>query len=279
MLPKVLGLGDNTVDTYVDLGRQYPGGNAVNVAVLAKWLGADAAYIGCLGNDATGALLRTALTAEGIDISHARAVDAPNARAFIRHNSGDRQFVRSEPGCRGAWGAFSAADLEYIQTFDCVHSSFFSGLEPHRATLRPAISFWSFDFSEKWTPENLADWLPHLDAVFLSYPSGSDDECAALAASCRANGPNSVVITRGAKGAFASRGDAQAFVTPQPVAVVDTLGAGDAFIAAYLLATRKNEPLPATLQAAAAAAADACGRFGAFGHGSAWHETETRKVS
>ena len=28
----ILGLGDNTVDTYVDLGRQFPGGNAVNVA-------------------------------------------------------------------------------------------------------------------------------------------------------------------------------------------------------------------------------------------------------
>jgi len=37
---RLLGLGDNTVDTYVDQGWQYPGGNAVNVAVLARRLGA-----------------------------------------------------------------------------------------------------------------------------------------------------------------------------------------------------------------------------------------------
>ena len=36
--PRILGLGDNTVDTYVDAGLQFPGGNAVNVAVLARCL-------------------------------------------------------------------------------------------------------------------------------------------------------------------------------------------------------------------------------------------------
>ena len=32
---RVLGIGDNTVDIYLDEGMQYPGGNAVNVAVQA----------------------------------------------------------------------------------------------------------------------------------------------------------------------------------------------------------------------------------------------------
>ncbi len=31
---RVLGIGDNTVDIYVDQGVQFPGGNAVNVAIL-----------------------------------------------------------------------------------------------------------------------------------------------------------------------------------------------------------------------------------------------------
>ncbi len=54
MTPSLLGLGDNTIDSYVDLSRQFPGGNAVNVAVLAACHGARAAYLGCIGNDDAG---------------------------------------------------------------------------------------------------------------------------------------------------------------------------------------------------------------------------------
>lgn len=62
---RILGLGDNTVDTYVDAGVQYPGGNAVNVAVMTARMGAETGYLGCVGEDEGGALVRSALVAEG----------------------------------------------------------------------------------------------------------------------------------------------------------------------------------------------------------------------
>lgn len=37
---KLLGLGDNVMDAYLFRGELYPGGNAANVAVLAKRAGA-----------------------------------------------------------------------------------------------------------------------------------------------------------------------------------------------------------------------------------------------
>ena len=33
---KVLGLGDNVVDKYMHIKTMYPGGNALNIAVLAR---------------------------------------------------------------------------------------------------------------------------------------------------------------------------------------------------------------------------------------------------
>lgn len=36
----IVGFGDNVVDRYEHLGVMYPGGNAANVAVYARWLGA-----------------------------------------------------------------------------------------------------------------------------------------------------------------------------------------------------------------------------------------------
>ncbi|MGL5733416.1 MAG: PfkB family carbohydrate kinase, partial [Beijerinckiaceae bacterium] len=211
---RLLGLGDNTVDTYIDRGEQYPGGNAVNVAVLAQQRGAQAAYCGCLGNDEAADIVRAALDAEGIDVSHCRHCDAPNARAYITHQNGDRRFIRSEAGCRAAWGDFSSADESYINGFDCVHSSIFSGLDQARAQLRGAIQCWSFDFSEKWNRENLTAWLPSLDYVFLSHPQGTDQETTDLARHCASFGAQCIVITRGNRAALAWQDGHAAWRTP-----------------------------------------------------------------
>ncbi|NLM54316.1 MAG: hypothetical protein GX195_05205 [Firmicutes bacterium] len=52
-----------------------------------------------------------------------------------------------------------------------------------------------------------------------------------------------------------------------PTAALDTLGAGYAFISAFLTGRLKGLSTRATLQAAAAYAAKACRHYGAFGHG------------
>ena len=272
---RILGLGDNTVDTYMDRGEQYPGGNAVNVAVMARRLGAEAAYCGCFGNDEAGDMLRAALAAENIDTRHCRSCAMPNARAFIAHNHGDRRFIRSEPGCRAQWGEFSDADEIYIRAFDLVHSSIFSGLEPCRDQLRAVVRRWSFDFSEKWTRENLAAWLPSLDFAFLSSPDATDEDTQKLARHCASYGPECVIITRGARPALAWQGGQGTWQAPEPADIVDTLGAGDGLIAAFLLAMLDNKSPREALASGMRNAAEICGRFGAFGYGRAWGNNAT----
>jgi fructoselysine 6-kinase len=142
---KLLGLGDNTVDTYVDLGLQFPGGNAVNVAVLARRLGCTTAYLGCLGDDEAGAFVDAALRLEGVDLSRCRRPAGPNARVLIAHNDGDRRFVRSFPGVRSEWGPFVPDDLAYIAGFGHVHTSIYSALGPALAAIGTAARSLSFD--------------------------------------------------------------------------------------------------------------------------------------
>ncbi|WP_173046098.1 PfkB family carbohydrate kinase [Bosea sp. ANAM02] len=270
MKHRLLGLGDNTVDTYVDRGLQFPGGNAVNVAVQARRLGAQTGYLGCLGSDEAGMHIVDALRSEGVDTARCRIRPGSNARAFIGHDGQDRRFLRSERGVRGEWGAIDAADRAYIASFDLVHSSIYSELGDALPIVRAAARSLSYDFSERWSDENLAATLPSVDIAFLSHPSASDAECRTLMERCSGWGAGMVVATRGVKGALALA-DGRLHEQPASSAsVVDTLGAGDGFIAACLLAILDGAGIAAALAAGAEQAAQVCGYQGGFGHGVAW---------
>ena len=66
---KIAGIGDNVIDRYMNMGVMFPGGNAVNVAAHASRLGAVAAYVGSIGADREGRIIRDALTALNVDLS------------------------------------------------------------------------------------------------------------------------------------------------------------------------------------------------------------------
>ena len=266
---RVLGLGDNTVDTYVDRHLQFPGGNAVNVAVLCRRLGAQASYLGCLGSDEAGDVLRAALAAEGVDLSHCRRIEGANARARIAHNAGDRRFIGSTPGVRGRYG-LRGEDFAFIAGHDLTHTSIYSELEAELARVAGAAPLLSFDYSERWTPDYLARTLPFVDIAFLSYPNQSDAACEALLETCAERDIDAVVVTRGSAGAIAwIDGDVlrQGVV---PTNVVDTLGAGDGFIAGFLMALLGGAGAADCLQRGAENAARVCTWQGAFGHGRPW---------
>ena len=183
-MARILGLGDNTIDTYVSAGLQFPGGNAVNVAVMCRRLGAQASYLGCLGDDAGGALLHESLTREGVDLSHVRRISGgENARARIAHEQGDRRFIGSRPGVRARYD-LAARDFAFIAAHDLTHTSCNSDLDGELARIAAAAPLLAYDYSEKWTPERLAATLPIVDFAFLSAPRRSDAECEALLASC-----------------------------------------------------------------------------------------------
>lgn len=262
---RVLGIGDNTVDIYVDQGVQFPGGNAVNVAILMKRLGAEGSYLGCIGTDFLGELIQHALTAEGIDISHLRVIEGANSWSRIRHVGGDRVFDGSHPSLRGDY-QLKPADFRFIAAHDLAHSSVYSRLEDELQQIGAAAPLLSFDYSSEYTPDYIARTAPHLDIAFLSDAQGSDDESETLARQVAAHGPRIVVITRGGKGALALAAGKIFRQSVRPAQVVDTLGAGDGFIAAFLLAMLNGEDIEAALGKGALHAAHVCTYRGAFGY-------------
>lgn len=264
-MTRLLGIGDNTVDIYVDQGVQFPGGNAVNVAVLTARLGAHASYLGCIGRDHFGALIRDALEAENVDISHVRVIDAPNSWSRIRHVGNDRVFDGSRPSLRGIY-ALTADDFAYIAGHDIAHTSIYSKIEDDLPAIGQAAPCLSFDYSSEYDTAYIRDTAPNLNVAFLSDADGSEASCKALCRDVAALGPTTVVITRGRKGAI---GYHDGTFGDQPVLdgpIIDTLGAGDGFIAAFLLARQAGQPLAAAMRRGAENALRVCAERGAFGH-------------
>jgi fructoselysine 6-kinase len=266
-MKRIIGVGDNTVDTYIHQSIRYPGGNAVNVAVLAHRYGAEAAYLGCLGKDERGDLVLNSLISEGLDISHTRVLEGvPTAYSSVTVVDGDRVFGESDAGACSLL-RLTDEDLAYIATFDLVHSSVYSFMEDQIAALKSASRLLSFDLSQNSDPAYLQKILPNVDIAFLSLAEIPESKRDALMRYMIELGPKLVVMTRGKEGSWVFDGKNLYHQGIIPVATVDSLGAGDAFAARFLLEILQETAIPTAMERAAHSAAENCTYYGAYGHG------------
>lgn len=266
-MARLIGVGDNTVDTYQHLRMRFPGGNALNVAVLAHRYGHPTAYLGWLGRDERGALILNALKQEGVDVSRCRVVaDAPTAYSTVTLVDGDRVFGESDHGAC-ALIKLDEDDFAYIRGFDLVHTSVYSHLENQIAALRKASRRLSFDFSQRLDAGYLEQILPHIDIAFFSLADIPSAQMGDLMRYAYDLGPTLIVMTRGKDGAWVFDGQNLFHQGVIPVEAVDTLGAGDAFAARFLVEYVDGAPIPVAMERAACSAAECCKYYGAFGYG------------
>jgi ribokinase len=110
-----------------------------------------------------------------------------------------------------------------------------------------------------------AHWLivNEHEAAELGSRFGLPRDPASFARAQAARSGGAVVVTLGASGVLAAE-DAHTWTLPAPaVQVVDTTGAGDAFVGAFAAEMSRGAPLPNALRFALAAGSLACTALGA----------------
>lgn len=234
---KVIGLGDNVVDKYEHIRTMYPGGNALNFAAYAKKLGINSAFLGAFGSDDEADHVQNTIHELGLDISKCRHFNGENGCARVTLEDGDRVFLGSNEGgvLRENGLNLTEDDLEYIKTFDLVHAGLYGYTEPELDKIKELNIPISFDFSDDFTMEEVGIIAPKVDFSFFSCSHLKTDEMLNLIMKAHKFGSKIVVVTMGEKGALLYDGTKFYSQEPELVEAVDTMGAGDSFLTAFLV--------------------------------------------
>jgi fructoselysine 6-kinase len=256
-------VGDNTIDLYVgDESARYAGGNAYNVAAQLAGHGCAAAYFGAIGADANARTIARGLHRAGVDPAGLVTMAGSTAVTTIRVDGGDRVFESEEFGVTADYYP-SDAHLELLSSARWVHI----GMLPRADELRARLALLGRHAGARARPVvsqdcAVASGFVALDVAFGSV--GEHGDARGWAAAALAGGAVTAVVTRGAAGATATDG-VRWFEQPAiAVDVVDTTGAGDAFIAGFVSARVAGAPIPEALERGAHWAAAACAHYGGW---------------
>lgn len=281
---RVVCLGQNNVDLYLDQKIGYPGGCDFNDCRFARMLGAEAAMITVFGSDAYAAHNREVMDFYGIDYSRSRYYEGETPNALIKLINGDRTFLgHNHGGVNGKYPVvLEAEDLAYIRGFDLAISSKGSKMRPEEFQKIYDTGVWlAYDFSNNSPRENIDKITPFCRFAFLSAGGMGDEEVKELLKERRRMGAKNVLASRGDRPAVFYDGNEFYAQPSMPVKVVDTLGAGDSFFTAFLIAymsrvkageTMGKEAVQDCLRQGAVFAARNCTVYGAAGDGIPFQE-------
>lgn len=266
---KMITIGDNVVDCYLDQGKYYPGGNCVNVAVNCKRSGAEeVGYIGIFATDDKAAHIKSVLDLEGIHYHRSRVVEGLSGQPKVNlTEEGDRVFISSPKNTvqHMVKLKLNPEDYDYIKNFDVCHTSCYSSMEEELPSLSQYIKV-SYDFSDKYNHTNIARVCPFISYGFFSGAHLSDEELNSLVMELGEYNLEVIGITRGSKPDLFIYHGKKYFQEVIETDIVDTMGAGDSFIAGFLTSFYNGKDIQEALEFGAKRASLTCGFYGGFGY-------------
>lgn len=266
---RVIGIGDNVVDKYVHIQTMYPGGNALNFSVFAKKLGADAAFLGTFGDDREAHHIINVINELKLDISKCRYFSGENGCARVTLKDGDRVFLGSNEGgvTREHPLVLTEEDKKYIRTFELIHTGLYSHTGHILQELQQLGVPISFDFSDDFEQQQVDKFISFVDFAFFSCSHLSDEKTHAFLKANFTKTGQLLLATRGSNRTIAYDGVNYYYQTPKYVEPVDTMGAGDSFITAFLVYFLQTKDIQQSMEKAAEFAAECCLVEGSFGYG------------
>jgi 2-dehydro-3-deoxygluconokinase len=273
-------LGPLATTRHVELST---GGAESNVAIGLARLGHRAMWHSRVGDDALGLRVVRDLRAEGVEVHATVDPDAPTGLMVKERRTSDAQRVFYHRSGSAASrltpkdlpvGAIKQAEILHVTGItSAISASAHATVQRAIEIAKEAGTTVSFDLNHRsslWKPSDARaayrELLPNVDIVF----AGDDEALIAtddaarvdnpgeIATTLRRLGPSTAVVKLGARGALVATANETVQLPAVPVRAVDTVGAGDAFVAGYLSAMLDGAPLAECLERGVAVGAFAC---------------------
>jgi fructokinase len=266
--------GEVLFDHFPD-GKSVLGGAPFNVAWHLQAFGQTPDFISRVGSDAEGEAVRSAMAEWGMNTRHLQTdKQHPTGKVQVTFSDGEPAYDIVQPCAYDAMAPLT-------EVWSCgllYHGSLALRGEPSRQVLeqlkaaRPQTVFIDVNLRPPWyqlqqiqAMLHTANWVKlNSDELKLLYPAAAAD-AAKTVDFLRDYGLDGLVLTHGGNGAELITGSGEVFrVKPEnDIEVVDTVGAGDAFVSVIILGLRNDWPLDVTLQRAQLFASHIVGQRGA----------------
>ncbi len=283
MTPRLLVIGDTTLDHFLALspdeaepscridthectitlpfGEKLPvseyqpiyAGNAANAAVAGARLGLESTIWTVLGDDLVGREAKRYLAEQRVDITHVELVagEASNVSVVLRV-LGERTILVYHYPRRYQLPDVDHAGTIYLTSMARRWEVIIPDLVKHLDDRKAKLIFQPGTYQLK-SGHVVATELLHRTSIFICNKEEAADylnhertaSIRELLVGLHALGPNTVVITDGTEGSYASDGTHHwCLATRSDVERVEATGAGDAYASGFTVAIAHGEPIP-----------------------------------
>lgn len=261
-MKKTIALADNCIDVYYKLDRYYLTGNSIDFAFNYKHMGGDVTEMTILGNDVFAMALEEQLKQRGIPLRVLKRVDRPTGMATMDIVDGDKKHLHF---CGNAMEEIelSEEDLAFIQQFDIVYCERWAKMGRYICRVKRPGQIWVYDFSKRLEQPSNDELIPYLDYAFFSYDQ-DDAYIRDFMIKTQQKGAGCVIAMLGEHGSLAYDGEKFYAQDAEQVPVVNTVGAGDSYIAAFTYGLSLGEDIPACMRRGKARATQIIQQFNPY---------------
>lgn len=230
---KIAAVGFSCIDVYEKQNRRYATGNGVDCVINLAKKGIEASVVSVVGTDQYGQEMFSTLERYNIDTSHLHIREGETSvfKMEIKKN-GDRVHLENIPGVMADF-RLDNEDIDFVSNHDFLHTDLAGKILHLLPTFKDAGCKIVFDFSIYIDHENIEEIMKSVDYAFFSYKE-KDEFVRNFIKYCKKMGPQTVTAMLGENGSITYDGANLFEDGIRKVNVVNTVGAGDAFVAGFM---------------------------------------------
>ena len=184
-------------------------------------------------------------------MSHIRFMEGNTAITHVELVDGERVFGEYEEGVLADF-KLTDEEIDFLCSHDMVVTGLWGNVHDDLAKIQARGVKVAFDAATRPEDPAAVTAIPSVDYLFFATDDGDTPELRETMKQIKAKGPKLVITTLGEKGSIVYDGEKYTTFGIIPCNVVDTMGAGDSFIAGFLKGILEEKPVEECMKMGAA---------------------------